>query len=489
MLNTWFYAGIGLFVIAVFIFFTLDKQKAGLVILLLAIFCISMFVIHLDPFLNTWDESFHALVAKNTAVHFLKPTLIESPLFQIKEYGWYNTNVWLHKQPLFLWQMAASINFFGNNLFAVRFPSVVLLVLLVMVVYDTARILYTNHDIAFIAACFVGLYEPILQLVSGNGMDHNNVSFIFYVTTSIWAWLKYEKTQQIRYIFLMGIFAGCAILNKWLTGLLVFLGMGIYHLFFVKDFYSKKNWLLLLYSIGSCLLIVLPWQIYILTYYPTEAIFEYQYNSRHFSETLEGHWHEQWFYFNILKNQYKYLHLLFIPMAIVIFLKRKKDSLSFVLLILVLFVYLFFTIAKTKLSEYVLIVAPILLILLANFIFSILSLIQNNKTQKTALAFCTIVVCYLLFDFHAICENHSDSIQWIANYRKEKKELMQKIGVIKNNYNAENFVIVNAGSYNHLDIMYFCNCHAINYSSEADIIALQKRNFTVIDYRDIKTCN
>lgn len=485
MLNTWFYAGIGLFVIAVFIFFTLDKQKAGLVILLLAIFCISMFVIYLDPFLNTWDESFHALVAKNTAVHFLKPTLIESPLFQIKEYGWYNTNVWLHKQPLFLWQMAASINFFGNNLFAVRFPSVVLLVLLVMVVYDTARILYTNHDIAFIAACFVGLYEPILQLVSGNGMDHNNVSFIFYVTTSIWAWLKYEKTQQIRYIFLMGIFAGCAILNKWLTGLLVFLGMGIYHLFFVKDFFSKKNWLLLLYSIGSCLLIVLPWQIYILTYYPAEAIFEYQYNSRHFTEVLEGHLHELWYYFNIMKTQCNYLYILFIPMILQIVWQRNKNPLAFVLLILVIFIYGFFTIAKTKLETYILIVSPILLLLFANFIFLIFSFIKNRSLHRILLGVCTLVISYLLLNFSTIMATHGNEIGWIANYRANKIELMHKIDKIKQYYNTKNFVIINTVNNNHIDILYFCNCHALKICSPAEMELLKKRNFIVINYKDI----
>ena len=46
-----------------------------------------------------------------------KPMLIKNPLFPYHYGDWWNCHIWVHKQPLFLWQMALSMKIFGVSTF------------------------------------------------------------------------------------------------------------------------------------------------------------------------------------------------------------------------------------------------------------------------------------------------------------------------------------------------------------------------------------
>ncbi|MBP7399885.1 MAG: hypothetical protein KA954_09890, partial [Chitinophagales bacterium] len=65
------------------------------------------------PYLHDWDERFHALVAKNMMTHPFTPMLRANPVLPYDETSWTDGHIWLHKQPLFLWQMALSMKIFG----------------------------------------------------------------------------------------------------------------------------------------------------------------------------------------------------------------------------------------------------------------------------------------------------------------------------------------------------------------------------------------
>ena len=108
-------------VFSVFSFEFLKTKKTALFLLLFSAFTIKLFMILLSPYLFTWDEVFHGLVAKNLIKHPLTPTLYDKTLFPLG-LSWSGTTIWLHKQPWFLWQMAISIKLFGTNAFAVRLP-------------------------------------------------------------------------------------------------------------------------------------------------------------------------------------------------------------------------------------------------------------------------------------------------------------------------------------------------------------------------------
>jgi 4-amino-4-deoxy-L-arabinose transferase len=75
--------------------------------------CMAYFVCSLDLFLHDWDEQYHALVAKNMMSDLFNPVLYRNELLAGDSGDWFLTHIWLHKQPLFLWQMALSQKIFG----------------------------------------------------------------------------------------------------------------------------------------------------------------------------------------------------------------------------------------------------------------------------------------------------------------------------------------------------------------------------------------
>jgi 4-amino-4-deoxy-L-arabinose transferase-like glycosyltransferase len=91
-----------------------DKIKSAVLLVVLAGFIIRCFVAS-DPYLHPWDERYHALVAKNIISEPLKPTLYEDPVLPYNYKQWHKNHIWVHKQPMPLWMMAASMNVFGVN--------------------------------------------------------------------------------------------------------------------------------------------------------------------------------------------------------------------------------------------------------------------------------------------------------------------------------------------------------------------------------------
>jgi len=101
----------GSFFLASLFFQTSKRYKLSFVFLGLTAFSLFSFAALLDPFLNIWDERFHALVAKNLIDHPLMPTLYDDPVVDMLYDRWDRWHIWLHKQPLFLWQIALSFSF------------------------------------------------------------------------------------------------------------------------------------------------------------------------------------------------------------------------------------------------------------------------------------------------------------------------------------------------------------------------------------------
>lgn len=212
--------------ISIYLHFIVKKTNLALLLLLITAFIVRLFIASIDPFLQDWDERFHALVAKNMMSNPFKPMMRLDPILPYKIEDWCCNHIWVHKQPLFLWQMALSMKIFGTNEITLRFPSVVMGTISIYFVYDIAKMWLKNLDVAFFAAslCTFSYYQ--LELISGRfSLEHNDLAFAFYVTASVWGFLKYNYTQdKLKWSILIGVFVGCAILNKWLTGLLVYGG-------------------------------------------------------------------------------------------------------------------------------------------------------------------------------------------------------------------------------------------------------------------------
>lgn len=353
----------------------------------------------MDPFLHPWDERYHALVARNIMDHPLMPTLRPSPLFgNADPYSWCCNYIWLHKQPLFMWQMALSMKIFGLSEISMRLPSAIMGTIMILLLYRVVMLIFDNKSVAVLSALLLAFSNFYLQLISGvRGMDHNDIAHSFYILSSIWAFAEYYRNPRWYWLVLIGVFSGGAVLNKWLTGLFVFLIWGIYLI--IECIRTKKGlqkFLPLFFSVLISCIVFLPWQIYILIHYPDLAMYEYKFNSRHVTEVIEGHKGPIFYYFIFLYDIVgNYIYWLILPGLFIITRKKNMQSVHWALLIATILVVMFYSfIVKTKIQAYLLFVIPIFLICIAFAIDFLFEKLIRNQLLK-ALLVCVPIFCML----------------------------------------------------------------------------------------------
>jgi len=138
-----------------------------------------------DLFLHTWDERYHALVAKHLLEHPLVPTLYDQPVLPYDYRDWRSNHVWLHKPPLALWLMAAGMRLLGPDEIAMRLPSLLLSALAIFLTYLIGSHL-GGRRVGLLAAAFQAINGYLLQLPGGRvAVDHVDNALIFLVELGI----------------------------------------------------------------------------------------------------------------------------------------------------------------------------------------------------------------------------------------------------------------------------------------------------------------
>jgi 4-amino-4-deoxy-L-arabinose transferase-like glycosyltransferase len=360
--NTNIYISVLLTFFSAFLFFR-QKTRWAVGVLFIAALALRYYYISLDAFLHDWDEHFHALVAKNMMTHPFQPMLRVNPVLPYDYKAWCCNHIWLHKQPLFLWQMALSMKIFGVNEIALRLPNMLMTALLIPLVYRIGR-LWANAQTGFIAAILTLFARYQLELVSGNAsVDHNDIAFSFYVMMSVWSYAEYTicTHKKWRWLVLIGVFVGGAVLCKWLTGLVVFSGWGLTVVFDKEKRSVLQNWYDMVSAFVVSCAVFLPWQIYNHLKFPKESTFERIYNTRHLTEAIEGHGGSLHFY---LAHNDMYFGLpgcIFagIGMGCLLFFREKISYSWLAWLAFIIVPYLIFSLAATKMSSFVYFIAPL----------------------------------------------------------------------------------------------------------------------------------
>jgi 4-amino-4-deoxy-L-arabinose transferase len=397
--------------------FSVNKEKIALILLFIGSLVLGFFIANLDHFLMIWDEQYHALVAKNMINNPFKPMLYSNPLLEYDFRGWSGNHIWLHKQPLFLWQIALSLKLFGVNELALRVPSIILHSFLVLFTYRIGKITYSS-TVGFYGALFFAVAYYPLELVAGRySTDHNDVAFLFYVTASFWSWFEYKKTNKSYWLILIGLFAGCAVLVKWLTGMIIY---AIWTISLGSD--NKKNWvnpkayIPILISFLISLLTFIPWQIYILCTFPLEAKYEFQLNSEHFFKAIEGHSGDFWFHFNAIKDIYGSGDIVpFLLILGVFLLLKKATNRTFRIAIIsaLIITYGFFSLAATKMTSFCIIVSPFIFLglgALTDFVLVFLiSKIKFIKVEQIIKPILLILFAFSILNLSKIQNRHTDS--------------------------------------------------------------------------------
>ncbi len=332
-----------------------------------------------DFFLHPWDEVFHAVVAKHMMQHPFAPTLYENPVLPYDYKNWAGNHIWLHKQPLPLWTMALSMSIFGVNEIALRLPSILLTTLGVYLTYYIGSYFFDRRT-GYLAAFFYSVNGLIIEMTAGRvATDHVDVFFLFFIELGVFLSIVFARRQKSIYNIAVGISIGAAILCKWLPALIV-LPIWLLIVLDSKKFSTKQiigHLALLIFIIAA---VSLPWQFYIRSVFPLEALTESSHNFRHITETLDSQGGP--FYYYLDKIRINYGELLYIPLLWLMFITWRSRQIKMIALAIWIFVpILFFSFLKTKMQGYILFSAPPLFIITAAF-FDLLHRYTWNQATR-----------------------------------------------------------------------------------------------------------
>lgn len=432
------------------------KIKTHLEIIFIAItgFVLRLYMANVDPFLHDWDEKYHALVAKNMMLHPFKPMLYTHQYFSTDLYNWTYNHIWLHKQPLFLWQMALSMKIFGVSELAVRLPSVVMGTLMIVLVYRISLLTTSNKMAAIISAILICFNNYYLNLISGReGMDHNDIAFGFYVLLSFWALAEYLNKPTWKWVVMVGLFAGCAILNKWLTGLIIFAPWGILSIKDLIDSKKIKSIFPITAAFLICCIVFAPWQLYILSAFPNIAKHEYTFNAKHIGEVIDGHGGDIWTYLNFFPHYFGWHINYLVPFGFILLVLSKSIHFKYKILIGIapIIIFSFFSfVVQTKMQGYFFMIAPLCFVLMGLGFYKVVDVFGRFKKW---------IVLLLV----PICIYFSLNRQQINNYTNDKNYRQSKIHNT-NLYKSldallpENIkIVINSNPFEHVDIMFYSN--------------------------------
>ncbi|MDQ3142021.1 MAG: glycosyltransferase family 39 protein [Bacteroidota bacterium] len=427
----------------------------------------------------------------------LKPTLFATPILDYDYRNWTGNYIWLHKQPLFLWQIALSLKFFGINELSVRIPSIILHALATIMIYRIGKI-SINSTIGFYGALFFTVAYYPLELIAGKyATDHNDVAFLFYVVASFWSWFEFQQSQKRYWIILIGIFSGCAVLVKWLFGLL------IYFVWIISiGATDRRNWIKLksyfpvLSALAISVFVFIPWQLYILNKFPSEARYEYELNSAHLFRAVEGHAGNIWFHFDAVKKLYGSGDA--IPFLLLfgffLLLKNTRQIFRIAILSMIIFTFGFYSFAATKMTSFTIVVFPFAFLGLATLTDSAINLIRKripyNLFENIFRPIALTTICLLLINLSRIKNYHTEWKPEDNCNRTADIEQMAFIKKISDTLHDSKYVVFNADVRvnGHIPVMFYTDFIAYDFvpgRSQIEKAKSQSYKIAILDTKDL----
>ncbi|GAB3222634.1 hypothetical protein GCM10027346_00660 [Hymenobacter seoulensis] len=479
------------------IFFYQRKRTGAAVVLLMgAALALRLVLVCLDPFLHEWDERFHALVAKNMLLDPLRPVLRANPVLGYDYRNWCCNHVWLHKQPLFLWQLALGLKVFGINEIALRIPSALLGSLLVWPVYRIGRLAF-SAAVGYHAALLLAFACYQLELTIGfQSVDHSDVAFMVYVTSSIWAYYESRQLGACTWVWigLTGLFAGAAVLCKWLPGLVVYAAWGLDIVLHTERRTHPAAYGRLLAALALTVLVVLPWQLYTHRTFPLESAFEQEYAALHFTQALEdkgGAWHT--YFTNTLWSQYHWLVLLIGAGLLLQLLPTWRGRPRRALLVCCGAIFGFFSLAATKMPSYTYVVAPLLLVLAAVAWVAGLQWLRQRPGlgRRIAASIFSVLVVLACLQPWTLLKNHVDSFasaerQQERQRRKQHKQVYSQL----NQLVPPGYVVFNVPPLENIDAMFYSQRNVYEgWPTEQEYHSLQQQGIRLAAFAERNTEN
>lgn len=412
----------------------LKQENYRLAILLLVIcgFALRLYTSS-DGYIHEWDERYHALVAKNLIKHPLKPTLYDDPLLTYDYRNWTANHIWVHKQPLPLWMMSASMWIFGVHEITLRLPSILLSTIGIWLSFLIGSYFF-NRKAGYLTAFFFSINGLIIELTAGRvATDHIDVFFLFFIMLAIVFGILFVQKENTIFNVLAGLSIGAAILSKWLPALIV---VPIWLLIVVDSGKFKPKTIFFQFIIMglTCIATFVPWQIYIFSAYPVEAQWEAGFNLKHFTQVLEGRTGP--LYYFIDKIRVNYGELIYLPLGWFLWrtVKSSRNLKRMAIVIWFIVPLVFFSMAKTKMQGYLLFTSPALFIMTSEFF---LFIADQDKNQKLKWFFNVLMLIMIALPIRYMIERikpfgtHEQNPAWAKELKTLGKQNISK-GVLFN---------------------------------------------------------
>ncbi|HKJ23648.1 MAG TPA: glycosyltransferase family 39 protein [Myxococcota bacterium] len=319
--------------------------------------------------LSDWDERYHAIVGRNAIDDPLRPSVIPRPFDPRDVRNWGHARVWLHKPPLATWLIGASLATFGEGSEpAVRVPSLAFAGLGIFLTFGIGRRLL-GAPVGLVAAGIHAWHARLAQLAAGlRATDHVDHQMIALVALGVWLALAASDTlarapRRAAGWWLTascGLAVGLALLAKSSPALVVVGVLGIALLV------APVSWRVRIaapaLALGIGLLVELPWTLYTRHAFPEQAAWFGGRNVRYFTEVVAGQEGPPWFYLGDMAAVFGWLA----PVAVALFLWHGRARRELWPLFAWLLVpYGVFSLAQTKMTAYVLIAAPVVMLAMA----------------------------------------------------------------------------------------------------------------------------
>ncbi|MEP7128499.1 MAG: glycosyltransferase family 39 protein [Chitinophagales bacterium] len=365
--------------------------KSGLLITTIILCCIPLFAkLGVAP-IYMWDEATYA----NNALDMYQ----SNDLIVVRMEGQpdlYNT-----KPPFVLWMQTISLHTFGLNEFAIRFPSALFALLTILVLLWFSLAVFDSVIIAIVS---------MLTLVSANGYVAIHVTrsgdldatLVFWITLYVFIFLKYilKPSRPGLHFFLMAVGITGAFLTKGIAGWLplpLLLIVAIADGSFLKLLRQKAVYM------AAAIVFLLSGSYYLLREIMSPGYWTVVYASElmRFNNTVMS-WHVQpfaFYFLNMLHGSFiPFLYLL--PFSWLIFLFEKEKIMRRCVLylwILSLGYFLLISYPADKLEWYDAPLYPLMSLIIALFIYSVIKKIGEHPYFQSRLSFKNSITVLILF--------------------------------------------------------------------------------------------
>lgn len=335
----------------------------------------------------------------------------------------YNAEIIFDKPPLYFWLATLATFIFGFNEFAIRFWSALCGALTVLTTFYLGKTFY-NQRVGFLSAIVA---MTSFQFLIQSRIAELDILLTLLMTSSLLFFYLGYQSRKPKFYWLFYLAMALATLVKGLIGIAIPVFAIFLFLLFRKEL--NRIWeMQILPGIMIILAIGAPWYVAEWILHGdkfTEFVLEFLFLAR-FKGVVAGHpgpWY--YYFFALILGFAPWSH--FLPYSLIRTWKSRNGKFELLALCFIIPVLIVFSVAKTKLPNYILPLYPFLAITVGNLWNDFLGDKQEKMRKGMTIAniFLAVVVGLIILGFAIL-----GTSQYSGPYQKEIPKLLFLAGVL-----------------------------------------------------------